>query len=122
MGGHRSSSPDGFGLEVILSAEDEEEVTKPNMHVNSCASTRGRGGSGVAAILGDESQNKRGLISSAGGSVDKDRCEAFHIIDIQDDLGLNFGGQEDDAAKRIMEFEERDRCEKLVWEQQQGYQ
>ncbi|MCI09716.1 hypothetical protein A2U01_0030805, partial [Trifolium medium] len=94
----------------------EEEVMNSNLPVNSRAPTRGIGGSGVAAILGDESQNKRGSISSAGGSVDKDRCEAYHIIDIQDDLGLNFGGQEDDDAKRIMEFEERDRCEKLVWE------
>jgi hypothetical protein len=57
-----------------------------------------------------------------GGMVDRNRAEAHHIIDIQEDLGIKFKGVGEEDVDRIMNCEVRDRIEKEDWEQQQGYQ
>jgi hypothetical protein len=60
-----------------------------------------------------------GLVT--GTMVDKDRGDAQHIIDIQEDLGMTFKGQGDEDVRRCMRSEERDRQKKNDWVQGDGH-
>jgi hypothetical protein len=57
-----------------------------------------------------------------GQAVDRETTEAEHIIDILDDLGMNFKGVGDEDVRRVKEFEDRDRMEKSAWEQNNSNQ
>ncbi|MCI62570.1 hypothetical protein A2U01_0083827, partial [Trifolium medium] len=74
---------------------------------------------GVVDLVVDSRHTGSDSINHDAGGGDRDRSLAHHIIDIQEDLGINFRGAEDEAVNRIMEYEERDRLEKLIWEQGQ---
>jgi hypothetical protein len=60
-------------------------------------------------------------ISSDGGEAER-RSEAHHIIDILEDVGMNFKGNGEENVSRIMECEVRDCRELLAWEQRQHFQ
>ncbi|MCI08824.1 putative reverse transcriptase - beet retrotransposon, partial [Trifolium medium] len=49
--------------------------------------------------------------------MDRYTGEAHHIIDIQEDLGISFNAVGGEEVQRVMEMEDRDRREKLAWEQ-----
>jgi hypothetical protein len=51
-----------------------------------------------------------------------ERGDAHHIIDIQEDVGLNFKGVGEEDVERSMRFERRDRHLKNKWVQGEGYQ
>jgi hypothetical protein len=54
--------------------------------------------------------------------VEKDRGDAHHIIDIQEDLGLTFRDAVEENVERCMKMEQRDRLLKNDWEHSNGYQ
>jgi hypothetical protein len=60
--------------------------------------------------------------STEKGEEDRRRCEAYHVIDILEEVGMNFKGDVDDNVNRIMDFEARDKCELVAWEQGQDHQ
>ncbi|PNY14140.1 hypothetical protein L195_g010814 [Trifolium pratense] len=115
---HRGISSGEVGLNVFVPAEVGKEGTTCSMGRRGVAGVGGVGGSGVALIAGEGPSNSIGSPLPSGGSVDKDRSDAHHIIDIQDDLGVNFRGDKEVVVNRILMFEERDRREKSVWEQE----
>ncbi|MCH85195.1 DUF4283 domain protein [Trifolium medium] len=108
----------GIGLVVTLPAEGGKEGTIYSPGRRGVEGAGRVGVSGVAVIVGEEPSNSIGSPLTGEGSVDKDRCDAHHIIDIQDDLGMNFNGDKEVVVNRILMFEERDRREKSVWEQE----
>jgi hypothetical protein len=54
--------------------------------------------------------------------VDKERGDAHHIIDIQEDLSVTFRGAVEENVDRCVKMEQRDRRLKIEWEQGNGYQ
>jgi hypothetical protein len=60
--------------------------------------------------------------STERGEDDRRRCEAYHVIDILEEVGMNFKGDVDVNVNRIMDFEVRDKRELVVWEQGQDHQ
>jgi hypothetical protein len=54
--------------------------------------------------------------------VNKDRGDAFRVIDIQKDIGMNFKGEGDEDVERSMRYEGRDREKKCDWVQGNGNQ
>jgi hypothetical protein len=52
---------------------------------------------------------------NAGVMVDKDRGDAQHVIDIQEELGVNFNGGMNDEVERCIRMEQRDRDLKNEW-------
>ncbi|WJX71021.1 hypothetical protein P8452_55061 [Trifolium repens] len=113
---------EGIGLEVVLSQDSN------NFELSSCSvvpcSIACRGGvdaSGLNELMGGES-NQRPDDQSTGVVVSKDRGDACHIIDIQEDIGMNFKGEGDEDVIRCMNYEERDRVEKMAQVQNQGFQ
>jgi hypothetical protein len=61
-------------------------------------------------------------ISSDGGEAERRRSQAHHIIDILEDVGMNFKGNGEDNVSRIMECEVRDCRELMAWDQRQDHQ
>jgi hypothetical protein len=61
--------------------------------------------------------NSREAIDMGNAMVvlDRETTEAHHIIDILEDLGMNFNGAGDEDVRRVKDLEERDRTEKAVW-------
>ncbi|MCI12631.1 hypothetical protein A2U01_0033736, partial [Trifolium medium] len=62
------------------------------------------------------------LPTASGGFTDKDRGEAYHVIDIPEDLGMNFKGEGEEDVVRSMKLEGRDKHKKLDWVQGHGNQ
>jgi hypothetical protein len=62
------------------------------------------------------------VVPCGGALVDKDRGDAQHVIDIQDDLGMNFKGVGEEDVMRSMKYEARDRQMKMDLVNGQGYQ
>jgi hypothetical protein len=110
---------EGVGLEIVLPQLDGgEEVLQKSLDVVQSSSAGHKGaGSGLELMLGNDSNDSNNMIT-----VDKETSDAHHIIEIQEEIGMNFIGATEEMVKRVMEMEERDRKEKLVWEQEQGYQ
>jgi hypothetical protein len=108
---------DGIGLEVVLSRPIEEEEV-PIGSIVPCSFDGGRVGrsSGLVDLLGDTMPNCSN-IQAVGGMVDKDRGDAFHVVDIQKDIGMNFKGKGDEDVERSMKYEGRDREKKREWVQ-----
>ncbi|CAJ2647023.1 unnamed protein product [Trifolium pratense] len=98
---HRGISSGEVGLNVFVPAEVGKEGTTCSMGRRGVAGVGGVGGSGVALIAGEGPSNSIGSPLPSGGSVDKDRSDAHHIIDIQDDLGVNFRGVIKEAWESI---------------------
>jgi hypothetical protein len=118
----QDGSMEGIQLEVVLPVMGGLMGANgmPDVVVNN--HTRGSGGSGVVELSVNDQSNNSKSSCSEDRRVDRDSCEAYHIIDIQDDLGMNFNGQKEAVATRLIAFEERDRCEKSDWEQKMGDQ
>jgi hypothetical protein len=113
---------DGIGLEVILPQPSGDEAD-PVGSVGAEISGGACGGRalGLVDLVGDSMPIGINL-TTTGGMVDKDRGDAYHIIDIQEDVGLNFVGEEDDTVNRIVRYETRDRKLKSDWVHNNGYQ
>jgi hypothetical protein len=112
----------GIELEVVLpssgggeKARSESELPLPI--VSSVCS----GNSGLAGVLG-VSLPLQSEVPFSGGLVEKARGDAYHIIDIQEDVGMNFHGQGDEDVDRGMRLEGRDRALKHDWVQSVGHQ
>jgi hypothetical protein len=113
---------EGIGLEVVLSQDSN------NLELSSCSvvpcSLACRGGAEVSGLndLIVDDNNQRPGVHSRGMVVNKDRGDAFHVIDIQEDIGMNFKGVGDEDVIRSMQYEERDRVKKMNQVQNQGSQ
>ncbi|WJX40609.1 hypothetical protein P8452_28063 [Trifolium repens] len=117
-----SQNHEGYELEVVLPAiESQEREVVPQTMENSTEEGC-RGGSGLRQFMGASTHIRFDSPASNGGSGGRDLVEAHHIIDIQEDLGMNFNGAKEENVNRIVAFEERDRDEKMKWEQEHGYQ
>ncbi|WJX17883.1 hypothetical protein P8452_07744 [Trifolium repens] len=112
---------EGIGLEVVLPF--------PGGIVDSvCGSVvpvSGRGGvgsgnSGLVDFLDDPMVSNG--VTTSGWMVDKARGDAQHVIDIQEDLGVNFKGQGEEDVERCMRLEQRDRQLKLDWVHDNSYE
>jgi hypothetical protein len=109
------SLAEGFSLEVVLPFIEEREV-ESGRTILSCPIQEGRGicSSGVGELIGDPNPvGTEGF--SNGWMVDKDRGDAQHVIDIQDDLGVTFKEDGEATIQRCMKMEQRDRKLKSDW-------
>jgi hypothetical protein len=111
---------EGFSLEVVLPFQhvinDSSCLNGPNQMVVA-------GGVDGEAERGHENLGRSNNCSSPdGGEEDRRRSQAHHIIDILEDVGMNFNGDIEANVNRIMECEERDKRDLVVWEQGQDYQ
>jgi hypothetical protein len=114
---------EGIGLEVVLS--QNVSIEEDSICSQVPCSPINRGGAyafGLEEVVREDLPVRTILPFMRGGMVDRNRAEAHHIIDIQEDLGIKFKGVGEEDVDRIMNCEVRDRIEKEDWEQQQGYQ
>jgi hypothetical protein len=112
----------GIELEVVLpSSGGGEKAWSDSELPIQVASGLCSGNSGLAGVLG-VSLPLQTKPPFSGGLVDKARGDAFHIINIQEDVGMNFHGQGDEDVEREMKLEGRDRSLKLDWVQSVGHQ
>jgi hypothetical protein len=79
------------------------------------------GASGLGDLLAISTVPVR-VLPVCGAVVDKERGDAYHLIDIQEDVGLNFKGVGDQDVERSMRYEKRDQQLKNDWVQGEGYQ
>jgi hypothetical protein len=115
----RRSFADGEGLELeVVLPFEHPPAPEPVAEVGG-AVTGGIGGSGVNQLMGTSSHIRFDSPVSVGGSADRILEQAHHIIDIQEDLGMNFHGVEGEDVNRLVEFERRDRAAKVRWEEEQ---
>jgi hypothetical protein len=114
--GDRICDHEGIRLEVVLPSGGGSEVL-------------GRMGSGAemvgAGVVGHEVVGVRSDVVSVhqgGGGVNLDCHQAHHVIDILEEVGMNFNGSREENVRRMVEAEERDRAKLLEWEQNIGHQ
>jgi hypothetical protein len=102
----------GIMLEVVISSGEalRSTATSP-MGVG--------GGPGVREQGGEVRCSSASSPVPRGGSVDRDRMQAEHVIDILEDVGMMLNGEREEVVNRIVKCEERDRSELLAWEQRQ---
>jgi hypothetical protein len=113
---------EGLVVEVANQSGDSTEIQQNSTATSPILLMSGVGGLGGSGLRGQEGvvMNLRETSScSSGGSVDRDRNQAQHVIDILEDVGMQFNGEGEGVIKKIMEFEERDRGELSDWEQRQ---
>jgi hypothetical protein len=92
---------EGIDLEVFLPHSGIEDADQIGTVVP--CSLSGHGGSGVSG-LGDLlaiSTVPANEVPLCGAGVDKERGDAYHLIDIQEDVGLNFKGVGDEDVKEV---------------------
>ncbi|WJX86784.1 hypothetical protein P8452_69049 [Trifolium repens] len=109
-----ASDLEGIGLEVVLSRNSDGQNNSSGSFVP--CSVAGRGdvvNSGLNELLG---------VAPLESVVDKDRGDAFHIIDIQEDIGMKFNGEGEEDVVRCMELEVRDREVKMAQVHVNSYQ
>jgi hypothetical protein len=82
---------------------------------------RSGGGSGVQMLTGGSPRANSESRNSDDSKRSRDLNAAHHIIDIQEDLGMNYPEEGVDKINCILECEERDRREKQDWEEEQGF-
>jgi hypothetical protein len=115
LGSHLDASDlEGIGLEVVLSRNSDGQNNSSGSFVP--CSVAGRGdvvNSGLNELLG---------VAPLESVVDKDRGDAFHIIDIQEDIGMKFNGEGEEDVVRCMELEVRDREVKMAQVHVNSYQ
>jgi hypothetical protein len=107
----------GIGLEVVLSrSDDEREAVAESGFPMSMVGSGGCGGSGLRVILSDvvPIQSNR---QQEGVLVDKEKRDAYHLVDIQKDVGMIFNGKGEEDVERSMLYEGRDRQKKSEWVQ-----
>ncbi|KAK2449805.1 zinc finger CCCH domain-containing protein [Trifolium repens] len=103
---------EGIRLEVVL-PQSCGDRSCPEDHVEPrlVASCGGGGDSGLGALIEEVAPICSNLPFS-GGLIDKDRGDAYHIIDIQEELGMNFKGEGEEDVDRCVLYEGRDRQRK----------
>ncbi|GAU48812.1 hypothetical protein TSUD_406450 [Trifolium subterraneum] len=93
---------EGIGLEVVLS-QPVEDCEVGNCSLVPCSlASRGVVGNSIGYMLAGEQLPLAPGVSIPGTLVDKERGDAHHIIDIQEDLGMNFHGEGDEDVVRSM--------------------
>jgi hypothetical protein len=113
---------EGIELEVVLPFFDaNEDLAGESGGPNSVVAGGGIGNSGLCGLLGNNLLESTS-VSTAGVMVDKDRGDAQHVIDIQEELGVKFLGDINDEVVRCMRMEQRDRLLKNDWVHGNGYQ
>jgi hypothetical protein len=111
---------EGIGLEVVLSRPVVEGDSSVSSVVPcSVVDGRSRNCSGLGDLV-DVPNQPGPTVMVNGGVVAKDRGDAFHVIDIQENIGMNFRGEGDEDVVRGMMYESRDRHKKEDWVQGNG--
>jgi hypothetical protein len=105
-----TSGMEEIHLEVVLPCP---EATSTDVEIRH-SSVRVSGNSGLDGLMNGD------LITD--WLVNKERGDAQHVIDIQEDLGVTFRGEGDEDVERCMRLEQRDHRLKNEWEQTNGYQ
>jgi hypothetical protein len=113
---------EGIGLEVVLHSSEQEVNSVCNELIPSTGTGGGgNGSSGVAGLMAEVIPGT-GEDTVADWMVEKERGDAYHIIDIQEGLGINFMGVGGEEVERCMKLEQKDRDLKNNWVQSNGYQ
>jgi hypothetical protein len=113
---------EGFSLEVVLPFRQVINVSSCLIGPNQMVVAGGVDGGAERGHEEGERSNNVNCSSPDGGEEDRRRSQAHHIIDILEDVGMNFNGDVEANVNRIMEFEERDKRDLVVWEQGQDCQ
>jgi hypothetical protein len=110
----RECDQGGIFLEVVLDSGGGLEVNGRAVEDGVEAGVEGTNLEGVGL----------GMLSahSEGGRVMIDCNQAHHVIDILEEVGMNFNGSREENVRRVAEAEERDRAKLLAWEQNIGHQ
>jgi hypothetical protein len=128
-GGERNSV--GIQLAVVLyqeGANQSPQLPDVFVPVGDDINPMVLGSSGHGVVDGDEEVGGGGRGealspgSHGGSSGDRDRSQAHHVIDILEDVGMQFNVDREEVVGRMMEMEERDRGEMSAWEQRQSVQ
>jgi hypothetical protein len=120
---HQICDFDGIGLEVVLSRPAEAGVGSSGSEVQCSVEGGNRGNcSGLGDLIGEPIPISSSVQAVNGGLVDKEKGDAFHVIDIQEDISMNFNGVGEEDVIRCMTLEGRDRQNKLEWVQGHSYQ
>jgi hypothetical protein len=115
---------EGINLEVVLPFFEGRDGSNDTQGVRDLAVVgvgTGMGNSGLSGLLGNLDMVTSNVVNE-GIMVDKERGDAQHIIDIQDDLGIHFKGDINDEVERCMRMEQRDRLLKNERVQGNSYQ
>jgi hypothetical protein len=113
---------EGIGLEVVLSSNiPRPENSRVAVVPVSGGCVGGIGRSGLGDILGTEPVLNY-AVPIGEALVSKARGDAQHVIDIQEDVGMNFKGVGEEDVVRSMIYEERDRQKKVDLVNGNGYQ
>jgi hypothetical protein len=119
--GQQVHDNDGIQLEVVLPNSTVAIATSnEGLVVGSGQGEGGNGSSGLAGMLGEQGISNNGDLVS-DWMVEKERGDAHHIIDIQEDLGVTFRGVVEENVERCVKMEQRDRRLKNDWEQSNGF-
>ncbi|GAU49741.1 hypothetical protein TSUD_43280 [Trifolium subterraneum] len=114
----RQGNTDGINLEVVLPIHGDVWVDQSSGDVPCSLEPRRRGlGSGVVDLVGSGSVNGGGSQSIGGTNMDREVVEAHLIIDILDDLGMDFKGDGDEDARSAgggFDLFSRPFCESLL--------
>jgi hypothetical protein len=113
---------EGISLEVVLPCTAVVDVASCEVLGTASIPRGGRMENlGLADFIGQQVTHVNGD-SVSDWMVDKETGDAHHIIDIQEDLGVTFGGDMEDKVDRFMKMEQRDRLMKNDWGHSNGYQ
>jgi hypothetical protein len=123
-GGRMDENVEGISLEVVLPFRQVTNYDNCLVVTNQLVVDGGFDGE---AGRGNDLRGRNIIISNNSSSTEKGeedrrRCEAYHVIDILEEVGMNFKGDVDDNVNRIMDYEARDKCELVAWEQGQDHQ
>ncbi|MCH88726.1 reverse transcriptase, partial [Trifolium medium] len=103
------ANTEGFVLEVVLQNSNGGGFNQPSRSSVQCSLAPAVLSGGASDVGSQEVPSQvRGESVRAGGQVvDRDTSEAYHIIDIQEDLGMTFKGVGNEDVTRVKEFERR---------------
>jgi hypothetical protein len=121
-GGEPEQNSNSIMLKVVLPSGGDIETSRHSTTISPLIALGDVSRSGLRREEGALTNLRAESDSSGGGSVDRDRNQAQHVIDILEDVGMEFNGDGAGAITKIMEFEDRDRREMLAWEQKQLFQ
>ncbi|WJX46637.1 hypothetical protein P8452_33417 [Trifolium repens] len=122
-GGRRTEeNPMGISLEVVLPCGGAANGFYPSTVSSLVAVDEGFEGGGARNHQNVVVSNRASVTSTDGGEEDRRRSQAHHVIDILEDVGMNFIGDVEANVQRLMEFEVRDGRELVAWEQGQTHQ
>jgi hypothetical protein len=112
----------GISLEVVLPFGGAINESTISTSTSLLAFDGGGEGGEVRDQYALVVSNRAIVTSTDRGGEDRRRSQAHHVIDILEDVGMNFKGDGEANVKKLMEFEVRDRNELVAWEQGQTHQ